>query len=159
MIQRFITKWQKRGISKRKNLAQHRPKSRKRVLAEAGESFTSHYLRSLGWQIKEQNWRMGRQSEIDIIAVDPKGTLVFVEVKARRMPVQVSGFIDAGFDSINARKQNKIKAGASHYLAKHPLLDLPCRFDAAVLYYPEHEEGLPDGELPTPQINYVENIF
>ncbi|MGQ4535332.1 YraN family protein [Dermabacteraceae bacterium P13264] len=47
-----------------------------------GEYLAARYLRGLGWQILQTNYRGGR-GEIDIVARDGE-TLVFVEVKTRR---------------------------------------------------------------------------
>jgi len=45
-----------------------------------------HHLMEIGYKILEENWRYGR-SEIDIIAENQTGTLVFIEVKTRTSDV------------------------------------------------------------------------
>lgn len=160
MIQRFITNWKNRKIEKQaKNDDELKPQNPKRRLAEAGEIYTRSYLRSLGWTITEQNWRAGRHAEIDIIAKDKAGTLVFVEVKARRTNGFESGFTNIGFESINLRKQRKIMTCAYQYLAKHKLVEQKYRFDAVVLYYPATMGMVKKGQLPGPIVNHVANIF
>lgn len=47
-----------------------------------GEQRAAQHLIDLGWQIVERNWRC-ELGEIDLIASEPDGTLVFVEVKCR----------------------------------------------------------------------------
>lgn len=47
-----------------------------------GEELACRYLKKLGWRIIERNFRI-RGGEIDIIALDADGELVFVEVKTR----------------------------------------------------------------------------
>jgi putative endonuclease len=128
-------------------------------LAQHGESFARHYLKRQGWKIKEQNWRLGRGCEIDIIAVEPPKTLVFVEVKARKLGVRQVGFPHLGFESINEVKRKKLLGAASQYLAKYHDSQVGCRFDAIVLYYPD--EQLPDSESPfkNPQIHHVKGMF
>ncbi len=63
------------------------------------------------------------RGEIDIIAFE-KGTLVFVEVKARRSE-------DFGLpeESVTGAKQEQIKKIAQGFLAKNNLEDAECRFD------------------------------
>lgn len=53
------------------------------ALGKNGEETATHYLRSLGYRVRDRNVRLGRD-EIDLIAFDPQGKiLVFVEVKTR----------------------------------------------------------------------------
>jgi len=47
------------------------------------EEYVAEYLMRLGWEIMARQFRT-RMGEIDVIAKDPQGTWVFVEVKARR---------------------------------------------------------------------------
>lgn len=51
-------------------------------------------------------------------------TIVFVEVKTRQC--QVFG---SGVEAVGARKQQQIGLTATHYLARHRLLEAPARFD------------------------------
>jgi Holliday junction resolvase-like predicted endonuclease len=157
MIQRFITKWQKNNSEVKEHSAKAlRPKTDKQKLAQAGETFASEYLRNLGWKIVGRNWRSGRHCEIDIITKDKTGTLVFVEVKARRMHRKELGFVSSGFDCIDGPKKRKITTGALNYLAKHNLAEHTYRFDAIVLYY-----SAPFGDdlsLPT-EVIHVKGIF
>jgi putative endonuclease len=55
----------------------------RRKLAALGEQLAVEHLRRLDFVIVERNVRT-RFGEIDLIAVDGKGALVFVEVKTRR---------------------------------------------------------------------------
>ncbi len=55
----------------------------KSELGRRGEAFASEYLKKLGWHIIERNHRK-KWGELDIIAVAPDRTLVFVEVKTLR---------------------------------------------------------------------------
>ncbi len=62
-----------------------------KALGAWGEELAAEHLASQGWQVLERNWRpepaANRHSplrgELDIIALDPAGTLVVVEVKTR----------------------------------------------------------------------------
>ena len=48
-----------------------------------GEALAGEFLVNQGWTIVERNWHC-RFAELDIIALDPAGEMVFVEVKYRR---------------------------------------------------------------------------
>ncbi|RYQ00166.1 endonuclease [Bifidobacterium pseudolongum subsp. globosum] len=54
-----------------------------RALGRYGEAATCQWLRERSWHILDVNWRT-RYGEIDIIALTPHRTIVFVEVKTRR---------------------------------------------------------------------------
>lgn len=54
-----------------------------RRLGEAGETLAARWLEAQGWRVLERNWH-SRFGELDAIAVDTHGRLVFVEVKSRR---------------------------------------------------------------------------
>lgn len=57
-----------------------------RAFGAWGEQLASDYLKSLGWEILDHNWRCSA-GELDIVAAEPgaprNGALVFVEVKTR----------------------------------------------------------------------------
>ncbi|HEX5309842.1 MAG TPA: YraN family protein [Solirubrobacteraceae bacterium] len=57
--------------------------SQRRKLGALGEQLAVEHLRRLDFVIVERNVRT-RHGEIDLIAIDSKGTLVFTEVKTRR---------------------------------------------------------------------------
>ena len=68
-----------------------------------------------------------RFGEIDIIA-EQRGTVVFVEVKARR-----STAFGAAAESVPWWKQRRIAAMALDYLAWAGRLNDPCRFDVVAI--------------------------
>ena len=56
-------------------------------LGKTGETVAANYLLSKKWKILEKNWfnaKGYRIGELDLIAEDGKGELVFVEIKTRR---------------------------------------------------------------------------
>lgn len=80
-----------------------------KLLGKKGENLASDYLKKLGYQILETNFRYSKISEIDIIAKD-KDTLVFVEVKTRS-----STKCGHPTEAINQTKLNHIfKAGLAY---------------------------------------------
>ena len=75
-----------------------------------GELAARRHLEGLGWAIVGVNVRCGR-SEIDIVAEDD-GTLVFVEVRARR-----GRMFGAPEESVTPRKRAQMLTAAQRYLA------------------------------------------
>ncbi|HCA74681.1 MAG TPA: YraN family protein [Bifidobacterium sp.] len=56
---------------------------RARRVGELGESYAAAWLSHQGWRILDRNWHC-RYGELDIVARDETGRIVFVEVKTRR---------------------------------------------------------------------------
>ena len=52
-------------------------------LGKWGEDCAADYLQRKGYTIVERDWKSGHR-DIDIIAADKDGTIVFIEVKTRR---------------------------------------------------------------------------
>jgi putative endonuclease len=92
------------------------------ALGKTGEDLACRELERRGYAILERRWRL-RGGEIDIVARDGD-TVVFVEVKAR----DGSAFGE-GSEAVTVRKQRRIVQLALGYLARHRLVDVPCRFD------------------------------
>lgn len=86
-----------------------------------GESKAAEYLRSIGYEILEKNWRHSNQ-EIDIIAKD-KSFLVIAEVKTRS-----SNAFGEPEAFVNRQKQKNLIKAANAYLEKNNLM-LESRFD------------------------------
>jgi putative endonuclease len=82
-------------------------------------------LQDAGLRVLRRNFKTpGRGGgEIDVIMLEPDGTLVFVEVRHRRQMRQ-----GGAAASVDARKQARIVWAARHYLARLRQLP-PCRFD------------------------------
>lgn len=73
------------------------------------ERLAADWLLTHGYVIREQNWRVGKSIEIDIIAELPE-TIVFIEVKARK------GDCVEAIDAIDEKKIKKMVKGANIYL-------------------------------------------
>jgi putative endonuclease len=84
----------------------------RRTLGAVGEELAAHHLRRLGYAVVDRNHRT-RWGEIDIIAHAP-GTLVFVEVKARRASARAG----SPFDAVDRRKQAQVRRMAAAWLAQ-----------------------------------------
>ncbi|AEF93991.1 UPF0102 protein yraN [Desulfotomaculum nigrificans CO-1-SRB] len=106
----------------------------KKKLGNRAEDEATRYLIKLGWQIIERNYRC-RLGELDIIARDERGTLVFVEVRSR------SGVTHGSpEESVDYRKQKKLRMlGQQYLLARPQYINRPCRFDVLAITY--HNNG------------------
>ena len=89
-----------------------------------GEDAAIDYLISKGFEIIKRNFRV-KIGEIDCIARDKDGTLVFVEVKSSRTAV-----CGHPFSWITPLKQRTLAKVARWYLAKEHITSGACRFDA-----------------------------
>lgn len=90
---------------------------------KAGEDLAVEYLLSKGYVIEARNFRT-RYGELDIVAVAPDGTLVFVEVKAAAS----TGCGNPLF-RITPAKQKTIAGMAKRYMYDRKLIGRPCRMD------------------------------
>jgi len=106
------------------------------------ESLAARYLKKHGYRILEQNYRT-RLGEIDIIAKD-KGTIVFVEVKARRSYL----FGNPKF-AVTPKKQRKISMVALCYLKETKQNNAKARFDVVAV----------SSIKENPNIEIVKNAF
>jgi putative endonuclease len=95
-------------------------------LGRRGERDAERYLKRHGYRILRRNFRAAG-AEIDLVAAEG-GTLVFVEVKARRGrstgPPQ---------EAVDDRKQRRIRRAAEIYIARARAHDYPVRFDVVAI--------------------------
>lgn len=101
----------KAGDSKYQN---NKNKINKRALGEEYEKIAGEYIKKLGYEIIEYNYRC-HYGEIDIIAMD-KCDLVFIEVKFRH-----SGKFGTPFEAVNKQKQNTIMKTATYYILENDI--------------------------------------
>ena len=114
----------------------------KRLIGKLGEKLVCKWYSDHRYELLSANYRT-RFGEIDIIARN-KTHIVFIEVKTRKDDSfsQAKSFVDY-------RKQQRIKAAASIYLAQNDTEDTPVRFDVAEVYSADKN----------PIINVIENAF
>jgi len=98
-----------------------------RCKGDRGENFATEYLLGLGYEIICRQYR-SRMGEIDCIARDPDGTLVFVEVKSSS-----GGSGASPLHWVTPSKQRTIFRVAKQYLAEHGIAFSPCRFDVIAI--------------------------
>lgn len=77
-----------------------------------GENLAGEYLVNQGWRIVERNWHC-RFAELDIIALDPAGEMVFVEVKYRKYTVH-----GTGVEAVTQTKLRRMRLAAGKWLAE-----------------------------------------
>ena len=100
---------------------------------DAGEARALAHLRAQGLTLVQRNYRVAagphaRGGEIDLILREPDGTLVFVEVRARRATSSHGG----AAASVGAAKQGRLVYAAQHFLRNQASLP-PCRFDVVAI--------------------------
>lgn len=118
---------------------------RNNLLGAWGEALAAQYLRKKRYSVVASGFR-SRFGEIDLIVKNRK-YLVFVEVKLRKN----SDFAKA-MEFVDSRKQDKLRATASIYLAHYPTALQP-RFDVIEIYAPE---GV---QTNHPEIKHMEDAF
>lgn len=100
-----------------------------RQAGNAAEDRALAHLQGQGLRLLARNYRTpGRGGgEIDLVMQEPGGTLVFVEVRARRAASH-----GGAAASIGTAKQRRIVFAARHYLLRLGAPP-PCRFDAVLV--------------------------
>ncbi|URR36463.1 YraN family protein [Thermosynechococcus sp. HN-54] len=105
-----------------------------RHVGDRGEAVVAAWLQAQQCQILAQNWSCP-WGELDIVAWDPKGVVLFVEVKTRRF----RNWDSDGLGAISRSKQRKLILAAQAFLERQPQWqEHPCRFDVALV---RHQSG------------------
>jgi len=111
-------------------------------LGKWGENLAASFLQRKGYTIIERDWKSGRR-DIDIIARDEQGTVVFVEVKTRRNRV-----FGEPEEAIDYRKMQSLQLAINHYL-KYRRINGEVRFDIISIV----------GTIGTePEINHIKDV-
>ncbi len=103
-----------------------------KAAGDAGEARALAHLLAEGLTVVQRNYRVARGphargGEIDLIMRERDGTLVFVEVRARR-----SSAHGGAAASVIPGKQRSLVFAAQHFLTSFRTLP-PCRFDVVAL--------------------------
>ena len=98
-----------------------------KALGTLGEEVAVRHLEAMGYRVVERNYRC-RTGEIDCVAVH-RGTLVFVEVKARRN-ARYGGPLEA----VDERKRRRMTRAARQFVHDHRLGDVAQRFDVVAVW-------------------------
>ena len=106
---------------------------RNQAVGARGEELATGHLQANGYRILERNFR-SRGGEVDIVARDRDGTIVFVEVKTRSN-------LAFGLPqlAVNSRKQRQIAKGALTWLSRNRSHQQAARFDVIAVLL--HDDG------------------
>jgi putative endonuclease len=108
-----------------------------------GEQLAVEHLASLGWRVLVRNWRC-RYGELDVIAVEQGGAVVFVEVKTRTSE-QFGGIAQA----VTPDKVRRLRRLAGLWLASQNGSWPQVRIDVI---------GVRVGQRPTPEITHLQGV-
>jgi putative endonuclease len=101
-------------------------------VGDAAEARALDYLLRQGLHLVQRNYRVARGprargGEVDLVLRERDGTLVFVEVRARR-----DGVHGSAAETVTIAKQRRIVYAAQHYLLACQVPP-PCRFDVVAI--------------------------
>lgn len=116
----------------------------KDILGRKGEQVAVKFLRKNGYRILATNLQIG-EGEIDIVAQDQVGVIVFVEVKTRQTRLW-----GEPYEAVNPHKRRGLCSMSKEYLRQRGWQDKVRRLDIISIVWPENEE---------PEINHVMNAF
>jgi putative endonuclease len=101
-----------------------------------GEDLAAAHLSREGLEILSRNYRC-RGGELDLVAREKDGTVVFVEVKERR-----TGTHGEGFEAVGPGKRQRLLRAAEHYASRHGLYEASLRFDVVSVSWEGDEPRL-----------------
>ena len=105
---------------------------RRHETGSVGEEVACDYVKKLGYEIIEKNYR-NKMGEIDIIAKD-KNEIVFIEVKTRCQKKYGSPS-----EAVDRRKKRHIYHVAEFYLIINKLENAFCRIDVIEVYFKDEK--------------------
>jgi len=115
-----------------------------KLLGRWGEKRAERFLKKRGLKKLAGNFTC-RRGEIDLVMVEPDGSVVFVEVKTRA---------DERFGPVESvvtrRKRDRLFAAARCFLARYRIEQRPFRFDVIAVVL---------GRSGNAQIRYYQNTF
>jgi putative endonuclease len=79
------------------------------TLGERAEQATATWLEAQGWTILARRWRCP-DGELDLVALDPDGVLIGIEVKVRR-----TGRTGSPIDSVDQRRLGRLRAALGSF--------------------------------------------
>jgi putative endonuclease len=107
-----------------------RASDRRLELGRRGEEAAAQWYSRAGYEIVDRNWRCS-DGEIDLVAVDPGGVIVFCEVKTRS-----STAFGSPEEAVTATKQRRLRRLAARWLSQRRTPGPPLRsvqFDVAAV--------------------------
>ena len=125
-------------------LIRNRLLSSSKLLGRWGEKRAVKYLKDRGYKVLALNFRYSHY-EIDIAAVSPQGSIVFIEVKTRRNENR-----SFAWTSVNARKKKMLSVAGSVFVKKYSLQNMPVRYDVITIVLNDKSQ---------PALHHYENAF
>src|SRR5262245_50612105 len=98
-------------------------------LGDRAETLVADHLANAGWTILERNVRVGRD-ELDLVAIDPGPPRCIVVVEVRWRASRAFGLAE---ETVDGRKQARIRRATWRWLEAAGAPRLPLRFDLAVV--------------------------
>ena len=93
-----------------------------------GEAAAARWYQKQGCRLLAHNFHT-RMGELDVVVMEPDGTIVICEVKTRS-----SDAVSCPAAAVNAAKQKRLILAAQHYLQCTGQSDAPVRFDVAEVF-------------------------
>lgn len=125
----------------------------KKKVGDEGEELACQFLEKVGYEILARNWfnKEGKMlGEIDIVAKNLQGKIIFVEVKSRRISSQNLEKEVQPEEQITQQKMNKLQKIAENYISENDLWESDWQFDAISVIFIDKL---------APKITHLENIF
>ena len=113
-------------------------------LGTLGESIAEQHLIESGYRILDKNFRV-RSGELDIVASDSSGVLVFIEVKTSQ-----GYFAGDPVEWITLKKQRQLYKMALMYCSTKSIEDIPMRFDVITVVFQKNKQST---------VNHIQNAF
>jgi putative endonuclease len=96
-------------------------------LGLGAEALVADRLSGMGWQILAHRWKVA-EGELDLVALDPIGTLVGVEVRGRR-----SRRAGSAAESVSPHHLARLRAALARYAISEPIGHRGLRVDLVAL--------------------------
>jgi len=93
------------------------------ALGLRAEALVAERLGLMGWRILARRWKVS-EGELDLVAVDPLGTLVGLEVRGRR-----SARSGSALESVDRRHLGRLRAALVRFAASEPVVRRELRVD------------------------------
>ena len=93
------------------------------LLGQQGEAMAAAWLTASGWTVLARRWRTA-WGELDLVALDPNGVLVAVEVKLRR-----SSRTGEPGEAVDRARLRRLRAALGQYRAAHEVTRGELRID------------------------------
>lgn len=119
------------------------------TLGQQAEDDALAHLKKKQLRLLDRNFHT-RWGELDLVMEDPRGTIVFVEVKAR-----IASPVGSSLEQINAEKLLRLRRAIALYVHQHRLDNRPLRLDGVGI---EYGVDRATGILSVQQIEHVEDL-